>query len=428
MMIWRYGLQLSALLAGLWLLSLPALANVLDDAQREHQAEVGIQQALAQTDVKQEADTQRIPSIRPFIRAFKRLNADGWEDAVREDNAAKMKAEQLAFMQDVEALLMEYEQHIKPLLLNNLRFHRADEMAKLHQGELQDLFFTKRHKQQGVPFSGLLAYEDGGQAAGLVVLRPDIQNMPSITQALIMESELHYLLRAHIDDQKVSASQQRKAAYNQQSLKLVLPKKEVLAAHPGLVSVGTVAVYQDEQKQAMQQRLALEIGEVKASDLSASVRMDRVDHFVATCQHLDDQGLGNVKIPAWDEAMSQQKIAIFLADLQALIGEYAQIKPILMANIQHPSDDVAADVNYGALLSLFRSHRRNYFTAKPVSGLLRHQQDVSESWFGHEYADAGVLVNFPELEHHEVVQQAIMLEAELVVLLDMQKQVLDKED
>lgn len=428
MMIWRYGLRLSVLVAGLWLWPLLASANGLADVQREHQAAAGIQQALAQTAAEQASETPSTLSLNQFVRAFKRLNVNAWEDAVQANHAAMIQAEQLAFMQDVEAVLMEYKQHIKPLLLNNLRFHRSDDMAKLNKGELEGLFFTKRHQQKGVPFSGLLAYEDGGQAAGLAVLNPNIKEMPTIAQALMMESELRYFLQAHIDDQKASTLQQRKAARSQQSLKIVFPEKAVSSAHLGRVSVGTIATNTDEQHQALRQRLELEIREVAASDLSEDERMTRVNHFAAMVTRLDDQGLGSVKTQGWDESISQPKIAMFLSDLQALVSEYEHIKPILMANIQYASDDVAADVNYGALLSLFHSHRRNYFTGKPISGLLQHQQDVSESWFSHQYTDAGVLLNFPELEKHEVVQQAIMLEAELLVLLDMQKQGLEKKD
>jgi len=369
--------------------------------------------------------SERIGLVQDFVSHFKKLNADAVDDALEAGGDLAAAAAWSDFKHDISEVVALY-QSARPVLLANIQLHLRDEAAMLNKGALYDLFFfTKRHQQRNQPFSGLLTFTlSDGQALGIAAHQPAWLGEEVVQQALLMEAELQVIREKHSYYMDIQPREQE--AKRNEKIKEV--RKEI--RKPNRVSevqvdVGAFVAISDKALAQVQPSLQHEIDRVEDDALPINTRMSLVHDFAQACKHLDDLGLGSAEALSWEEAVQVAKKNDFEMQLKKLVAHYQEVRPVLLRNIKLQREDEAPQVNVGDLLSLFYSYRRNYHTAKPISGLLRHKAKASVGWFEEKMIDAGVLVQFPELEQADAIQAAISLETELAALLQMHQDYLN---
>lgn len=361
--------------------------------------------------------SQRIGLVHDFVYRFKNLNADVIDDTLESnDEQARINAWS-DFKQDVSEVLVLY-QLARPVLLANVQLELRDEAANLNKGELYNLFFfTKRHQQKNQPFSGLLAYtSDDGVAFGVAAVQPDWLDDAVVQQALMMEEELKVLREKH--RYYLQTQQLEQQAKRQDKVKAARKeKRKMQQAIQGRVDTGTFAPISETALTQVQPALTQAIAAATDDTLPSKQRIKLVHDFVQACKHIDDLGLGSAEALTWEVSIQLAKKKDFELQLQNIVAQYQSVKPVLLQNIKLQRGDEAVQLNVGDMLSVFYSHRRNYHTGKPISGLLRHQSKKSLGWLESKTIDAGVLVQFPELEQSDMIQAAIQLETEFAALL-----------
>jgi len=125
---------------------------------------------------------------------------------------------------------------------------------------------------------------------------------------------------------------------------------------------------------------------------------------------LDDRRLGDVK----DKVSDASQLLDLQHDVESILKMYrSHVRDILLNNVKFErKGDVARD-NQSNLALLSFPTKYNHKTKNPIGGILHYEQNISDSIFSREMVDAGLLVNYPDLEHAEWVQDAINMQNEL---------------
>ena len=363
----KYGLTVLLILipAWLWAMDMPDVAKVRQELIRESKQQ---QRPVI------EDEYQRDRVVHHFVKKLSKLDDMGLGD-VRVEQAR----DKLAVLKGkVEALVHTYQTEVRPILLNNVLLKRKDSGARMNKVDVSKLMFpTPYNHKTRRPIAGIFHYKQDMDDslwhekwvdAGLLVRFPDIEQEDWVQDALRMDAELMAFWRIHLSYMDGIRVQKNKA-YKHSS----------------------VQVKKDADKGA-------------SKKLSGYEREVLVRKFVRRLQKLDDG-------QPWQD---------FRHSLQVLVEEYrANIKPVLVDNVNLNRVDRGAKANKGELISLFYPHRRNYKTGLPVSGKLSHEEDGQP---------VGYLVDNPDLRQDTVVQQALVMEKELRQLLGEHKQYLKHEN
>jgi len=361
----------------------------------------------------QSVDSQRMKLIHEFVKRLRSLDDLGLgspalqaEGAERDEHALRLER----LVVRIQSLLQDYHHVIKPVLLNNIKLKRSDDIAKQNQGELFILFRkTKYNHRTARPISGILHYKADISTsifseklvdAGLLVNFPNLAQEPWVMDALAMEDELLVFFRMHRESlDGVIYEKTNEAVSLSQDVASTKPVSQILSK--GIDRKSLVAT-----EKALQKRAAS-----TAKPLPAQERRRDVHRFVKALQ-----SLGKVQ----DVALLKKEMALVVSMYQDMIS------PILLNNVKLKREDDAAKQNSGELLSLFFANRHNHHTGKPVSGILRYQHDISSFFAPPQWEDAGWLVVYPDLADDKVIQDALVMESELTVLAEQHRKYLNQ--
>ncbi len=155
-------------------------------------------------------------------------------------------------------------------------------------------------------------------------------------------------------------------------------------------------------------------------------RASLVKHWAKALTHLDDRGLGDVKLQNKDSAANEKALAALKSDIQALTTEYQQkIRGIFLNNFKFKRYDAVSRLNRDSLATLFFPSRYNHKTKRPIGGILHYKQNISDSFFSENMVDAGLLQNFPELKDEAWIQDAQTMETELLAIFNIYRESAD---
>ncbi|MDX8387734.1 MAG: hypothetical protein R8M46_04260 [Ghiorsea sp.] len=375
-----------------------------------------LQQAMAVDIAVNNTENQRWSIIRDFVKDLKNLNdlelgspelLAASNDSVNDDEQeSKIKL----FAEHMKEIFLNYQTSVKPILLNNVKLKRRDDFAKQNKGELSGLFSKViNNHRTGRPVTGILNYKvDVSDSffseeivdAGLLINFPELEHEIWVSDALRMEDELLVLYRMHrtyLDGIKYEKANQ----------------SEVISKAISSKKIGSYALLKGEDLESLAAtEKALHV--IPISKSKAATPQTRVDSIHTFVRSLKKVNVG-------------QDIRLLKEDLVSIVSMYhEQVKPILMDNVKLNRDDDAAKQNSGELLSLFFPHSRNHHTGKPISGMLRYQQDVSSFFSEEKLEEAGVLTEHPELEKEKFIQDALTMESELIVLAEQHRKYLNQ--
>lgn len=364
----------------------------------------------------------RVSLVHAFSNNLKQLDDKGLGDSRlfmdKQDVAKREQAQQQLdlFSKELGQIVDEYHQNIKPILLNNLKYKRQDKAAVQNYADLVKLFFvTKDNHYTGKPVTGLLFYkQDISDSifsekivdAGMELNFPELKEAAWLTVALQMEAELNALRKLHQNDYELANKIAEQPS--QPNVKPVQVKKEnkhesLISAHITPFKRVSTDVAQAHITQEISKSTKVITAAVREEELPIGQRITRVQKFTRALRKL------NV----------EQSLPLLEAEVNALVKTYREtIQPILIKNVSLKRQDAGARANKGDLFALFFRHRSNHYTGKPISGKLRYQKDVSNSLFSKKIMEVGLLVEQPNLADKLFIQDALNMEAELVVLLD----------
>jgi len=158
------------------------------------------------------------------------------------------------------------------------------------------------------------------------------------------------------------------------------------------------------------EKLGLESKQERPVIADAQERERIVKQWSKTLAKLDDRGLGDVKNKIHDTT----RLAALQHDVEAILKTYyTQVRPILLNNVKYKRKDSAARENQANVAQLTFPTSYNHKTKKPIGGIFNYKQNISDSFFSREMVEAGLLVNNPELEQSQWVQDALKMEGEL---------------
>ena len=135
-----------------------------------------------------------------------------------------------------------------------------------------------------------------------------------------------------------------------------------------------------------------------------------VRHFTKKVAKFDDLGLGDVQ-----GEKNKQDLDALKQKLEVLLQIYQEeVRPILLNNIVLKRKDIGEKMNKVELSKLVFPTKYNHKTRKPIGGIFHYKQDIDDSFFGEQWVDAGLLVNFPEIADEKWVKDALKMDAELI--------------
>ncbi len=135
-----------------------------------------------------------------------------------------------------------------------------------------------------------------------------------------------------------------------------------------------------------------------------------VHHFAKKLMKFDDLGLGDVQ-----GEKNKQDLDALKQKLEVLLQTYKEeVRPILLNNIVLKRKDIGEKMNKVELSKLVFPTKYNHKMRKPIGGIFHYKQDIDDSFFGEQWVDAGLLVNFPEIVDEQWVKEALQMDAELI--------------
>ncbi len=351
-------------------------------------------------------EAQRAKVVHHFTKQLEKFDDKGLGDIKR----VKPEAQEdlIALKQNIQQLLGEYYEAVRPILLNNLKLKRKDNGVKANRVDLSRLMFpTKYNYKTHRPIVGIFKHKQNISDsifssnmvdAGILVNYPELKHASWVQEAMKMDKELITIWRMHrsyIDGVKFERKQtiksevKVKAETQKVMSSVVVPAPKPLQSNDGLKnSVDTTS----------------EQIETTTNSLSAYKRERIIRKFIRSLEGLDD----NKPFPEFREDLTQ-----LLETFESIV------KPILVDNVNLQRVDIGARANKGDLISLFHEHKRNYYTGKPVMGKLKHNGGSAQG--------LGYLLVQPELEQDDIVKAALLMEEDLAQLLKEHKSYL-KED
>lgn len=174
--------------------NLPLVQPVVTDENSTHQNTANVSSNLDMPTAEIVSEQERTKAVHHFTKLLQSLNVG---------------TDLNQFEINVLEILKVYEGQVRPILVNNIRLQRKDDVAQLNKGELIALFFSNRsNNYTGKPFTGKLIYKkdvsdsifsEKIEEVGLLVEKPELKQAPFIQRALNMEEELSVFLQKHHD-------------------------------------------------------------------------------------------------------------------------------------------------------------------------------------------------------------------------------------
>ena len=190
------------------------------------------------------------------------------------------------------------------------------------------------------------------------------------------------------------------------------------------VSMALAASSQDIY--ATMQALKLESKQARSVIEDENQRASLVKHWAKALAHLDDRGLGDAQLQNKDSAANEKMLAALKSDIQALTAEYQQkVRGIFLNNFKFKRYDAVSQLNRTSLATLFFPSRYNHKTKRPIGGILHYKQNISDSFFSENKVDAGILQNYPELKDEPWIQDAQIMETEILAIFNIYRESAD---